>query len=95
MTSSPCSEHVAAPAQRRLVVIEGMPGAGKTTTLSALERLGQLAVGEYVNGDGAALAVSGHPGIADDDGHQANWLRKAARCKDLLRTGRVVYCDRD
>ncbi|HEY4026414.1 MAG TPA: hypothetical protein VGO86_08280 [Candidatus Dormibacteraeota bacterium] len=41
-----------------LIVIEGMPGAGKTSAAAVLERRGHQVVGEY---------VSERPGVEDDE----------------------------
>jgi thymidylate kinase len=78
-----------------LVVLEGMPGVGKTTTADALAELGHAVVGEYTDDEHATIAVHAHPGIDDDDAHQFNWLRKAARCTSLLDQSPVAYADRD
>ncbi|MGH3253029.1 MAG: hypothetical protein ACRDOI_43395, partial [Trebonia sp.] len=51
--------------------------------------------GEYTNDAHATIAVHAHPAIDDDDAHQLNWLRKAARCTSLLDRSPVVYADRD
>lgn len=97
LTSSKPSSETAFPAAPagRLVVLEGMPGAGKTTAAGALAELGHAVVGEYTNNAHATIAVHAHPGVDDDDGHQLNWLRKAARCTSLLNQSPVVYADRD
>lgn len=87
-----CSDPVAVHA--RLIVLEGMPGAGKTTAAARLQRLGWQVIGEYTSADGTTVAASEHPGVEDDDAHQANWLRKAAQCATALHTG-VIYADRD
>lgn len=79
----------------RLVVLEGMPGAGKTTTIEALSNLGHDVVGEYVDESSGTLDHDEHPGVDDDDGHQLNWSRKADRCTQLLGAHPVVYVDRD
>lgn len=96
-TSSKPSSNTVFPAARagRLVVLEGMPGAGKTTAADALAELGHAVVGEYTNDAHATIAVHAHPGVDDDDAHQLNWLRKAARCTSLLNRSPVVYADRD
>ena len=92
----PCSEPVVPPALRgRLIVLEGMPGAGKTTTATALAARGHSVVGEYTSDTDATLAIQDHPDISDDDAHQANWLRKAAQCTARLACYPVVYADRD
>jgi len=72
-----------------------MPGAGKTTTATALAACGHSVVGEYTSDTEATLAIGDHPGISDDDAHQANWLRKAAQCTARLACHPVVYADRD
>lgn len=96
-TSSKPSSDLAVPDARagRLVVLEGMPGAGKTTAADALADLGRAVVGEYTNDAHATIAVRAHPEVDDDDAHQLNWLRKAARCTSLLDRSPVVYADRD
>jgi predicted ATPase len=91
-TQHPCSDLPGVHA--RLIVLEGMPGAGKTTAAAELQRRGRQVIGEYTSADGATVAISDHPGAEDDDGHQANWIRKAAQCAAALRTG-AVYADRD
>jgi predicted ATPase len=79
----------------RLIVLEGMPGAGKTTAAGALAVLGHAVVGEYTDDASSTLAVSAHPHVDDDDAHQRNWLRKAAQCAALLDRHPVVFADRD
>ena len=94
--SQPYSDRRALPALRdRLIVLEGMPGAGKTTAARALAALGLPVLGEYTDDADATIAVSQHPDVADDDAHQQNWLRKAARCTARLAGGDTVYADRD
>ena len=68
-----------------LVVIEGMPGAGKTSAIGLLERRGRQVVAEY---------VSDRPGVEDDEAHQRNWIAKTAVAIDLAREG-PVFSDRD
>jgi len=94
--SRPCSD-VPAPAAppARLIVLEGMPGAGKTTAAGTLAALGHMIVGEYTDDDSSTLAIHDHPGISDDDAHQRNWLRKAAQCSARLDHHQIVYADRD
>jgi hypothetical protein len=82
------------PVHARLIVLDGMPGAGKTTAAARLHQQGWQVIGEYTGADGTTVAVSEHPGVEDDDAHQANWLRKAAQCATALHSG-VVYADRD
>ncbi|MGH3122351.1 MAG: AAA family ATPase [Trebonia sp.] len=94
--SSPCSEPPVPPARHgRLIVLEGMPGAGKTTAATALAGRGHSVVGEYTSDTEATLAIGDHPDVSDDDAHQANWLRKAAQCAARLASRPVVYADRD
>ena len=94
-TSRPCSDTAPAAREARLIVLEGMPGAGKTTTATALAAQGHSVVGEYTDDRNATIAIAAHPDIGDDDAHQANWLRKAAQCAARLATRTVVYADRD
>jgi predicted ATPase len=97
MTASrPCSDtRPLAVAQRQLIVLEGMPGAGKTTAACALARRGLPVLGEYTGIADAAIAISQHPPVTDDIAHQGNWLRKAAQCAARLAHGLTVYADRD
>jgi thymidylate kinase len=68
-----------------LIVIEGMPGAGKTSAISVLERRGHHVVGEY---------VSERPCVDDDEAHQRNWIAKRAIAARAATSGNV-FCDRD
>lgn len=79
----------------RLVVLEGMPGAGKTVIATALEREGRTVLGEYVTPLGDTLPHGQHPPVDDDDAHQRNWTIKAARARASLAAGNPVACDRD
>lgn len=82
------------PARRsRFVVLEGMPGAGKTTVLRELAADGHAVVGEYLAHDGHVLDLSDHPVTDDDAGHMTNLLRKH-RQMERIHTS-PVYCDRD
>jgi predicted ATPase len=94
MTASSRFSDASSP-RARLVVLEGMPGAGKTTTATALVALGYSVVGEYTDGSAATITITAHPDVADDDAHQANWLRKAAQCATRLARCPVVCADRD
>ena len=94
--SSTCSDASIPPVPRAgLIVLEGMPGAGKTTAAVALASMGHSVVGEYTDDRDTTIAISAHPGVGDDDGHQRNWLRKAAQCTARLASSPVVYADRD
>jgi hypothetical protein len=97
MTSAPSSDPLAGAGlpPGRLVVLEGMPGAGKTTLAAALAAGGAAVLGEYTAPGGATVPVSEHPGPADGGAHDANWLRKASQAAAARRSGRVVYLDRD
>ncbi|CUU60992.1 Thymidylate kinase [Parafrankia irregularis] len=77
-----------------LVVVEGMPGAGKTTLVGQLAAAGWPTVGEYTTPGGETLALAGHPPVGDDAGHQGNWLRKATQA-GMLRDHGPVVVDRD
>ncbi|MGH3250949.1 MAG: hypothetical protein ACRDOI_32735, partial [Trebonia sp.] len=63
LTSSKPSSDLTVPSAwaGRLVVLEGMPGAGKTTAAGALAGLGHAVVGEYTNDAHATIAVHAHP----------------------------------
>jgi hypothetical protein len=94
-SSSGCSEGDLTPAAG-LVVLEGMPGAGKTTAVAALAAAGACVLGEYTDASAATVDVVRHPAAGDDGAHQGNWLRKAAQCAALLDAGHpVVFADRD
>lgn len=81
------------PSSSRLVSIEGMPGAGKTTLANQLAVTGHTVIGEYTTSAGHALDVEQHPVVADDDAHQANWLRKHRQV--TCATAATVVLDRD
>ena len=90
MNTPPCSEHRLV----SLLVVEGTPGAGKTTLITALATRGLRTVGEYVTPTGATLAWADHPGVDEDQAHQQNWTAKHDLAHDP-GSGRVVACDRD
>ncbi|MFC1403173.1 MULTISPECIES: AAA family ATPase [Streptacidiphilus] len=75
-----------------VTVVEGMPGAGKTTVLSALARAGRTVLPEYTTPAGDLLDHDRHPRHDDEDSHLANWLRKADHLRG--RSG-PVWVDRD
>ncbi|MBY8889209.1 AAA family ATPase [Streptomyces sp. PTM05] len=74
------------------LTVEGLPGAGKTTALRALERAGHTVLGEYTTTGGALLAPADHPHHRDEAAHLTNWLRKAAQVRGC--TG-PVWVDRN
>jgi AAA domain len=79
-----------------LLVLEGMPGTGKTTTATRLAAEGQHVIGEYVTSAGAAILVADHPPVSDDNAHQANWLTKHRHATAALAAAAgPVFCDRD
>jgi hypothetical protein len=53
---TPCSDHL--PQLGRLLVLEGMPGAGKTTAVTRLGAEGWQVIGEYTTASGATIPVS-------------------------------------
>jgi predicted ATPase len=79
----------------RVIVMEGMPGAGKTTAARALAERGLPVLGEYTDDTNAVIAVALHPAAGDDAAHQQNWIRKAAQCRARQADGGTVYADRD
>jgi len=87
------SNHAPAPLGP-LVVLEGMPGAGKTTAVTALAAEGRQVVGEYTTAGGVTIPVTDHPAVDDDHAHQANWLIKHRHTSTVRRSG-PVFCDRD
>src|SRR5229473_477540 len=82
------------PRAGQLIVLEGMPRAGKTTLAHALAAGGARVLGEYTTTSGATIPLSGHPGTVDGAAHDANWLRKAGqRCawaQDCLAGGQLL-----
>jgi predicted ATPase len=95
-TSPPCSDTMPLTVPRDgMIVLEGMPGAGKTTAAGALTGRGLPVLGEYTDNADATIAISAHPPVDDDDAHQQNWLRKTTQCAARLAHGGMVYADRD
>lgn len=86
-TNRPCSD------PPRLVAIEGMPAAGKTTLADRLAADGHTVIGEYIEHNGQLIDVQRHPAVSENDAHQANWLRKHQHA--LRIDAPVVYLDRD
>jgi predicted ATPase len=68
-----------------LIVLEGMPGAGRTTALGVLGGRGRQVVGEY---------LCARPGVDEDEAHQGNWIAKAEVSAEAVTRGHV-FCDRD
>ncbi|MGH3548277.1 MAG: glycosyltransferase family 4 protein [Pseudonocardiaceae bacterium] len=77
-----------------MLVLEGMPGAGKTTAATALAAENWTVVGEYTSPTGAIIPTEAHPALDDDTAHQHNWLRKHHQVQAARRDG-PVFCDRD
>lgn len=75
-----------------VVVIEGMPGAGKTMLLNALAADGHAVLPEYTTRTGALLTHGEHPDHTDEHGHLENWIRKT---EQLRRHRELVLVDRD
>lgn len=98
MIRSACSEtplrHRGPGAEGVLLVLEGLPGAGKTTAAQALGRDFPV-LGEYARPDGRTLAKSAHPAADHDGAHQDNWVIKARLAQEYLATNPVVIADRD
>lgn len=90
-TSLTCSER----AVGRVITIEGMPGAGKTTAANHLTAAGHAVVGEYTSYSGSPTSLDEHPAVDDDRAHQANWLRKHRAAIDRRSAGATVFVDRD
>lgn len=82
------------PALGKLIVAEGPPGSGKSSTLDLLAARGRAVIGEYATDDGATVAVSDHPAVDDDAAHQHNWLVKHVHATTARRAG-PVWMDRD
>lgn len=78
----------------RVLVLEGMPGAGKTTLATHLSCHGHMVVPEYAGADGAVTEQAEHPDVDHDDAHQSNWLRKHRLAATAGEEG-AVWMDRD
>jgi len=76
-----------------MIVLEGMPGAGKTTAAEVLARQGRTVLGEYLDHHGETVPVTAHPGVDDDHAHQTNWLTKHQH--RIAAGGGPVFLDRD
>jgi hypothetical protein len=77
-----------------VVVLEGMPGAGKTTAATVLAGQSWTVIGEYTTATGEVVPIQAHPAVDDDAGHQHNWLRKHHQVHAARHHGPVI-CDRD
>lgn len=71
-------------------VVEGMPGAGKTTALAGLADHGRIVLGEYTDDRAQLLDLAAHPRHDDENLHLTNWLRKDAQARHLARGGSVI-----
>ncbi|MGH3692555.1 MAG: AAA family ATPase [Pseudonocardiaceae bacterium] len=91
MFSPPCSDTAG---RYPVLVLEGMPGAGKTTAATALATENHTVIGEYTAPAGNVIPINAHPAVDDDAGHQTNWLRKHHQIQVARRHG-PVFCDRD
>lgn len=89
---SPCSD--TSTGWYPVLVLEGMPGAGKTTAATALAAKHWTVIGEYTTVTGEVVPIQAHPAVDDDAGHQRNWLRKHHQVQAARRSGPVI-CDRD
>ncbi|MGH3623096.1 MAG: AAA family ATPase [Sciscionella sp.] len=92
LTRPPCSD--TATADNPVLVLEGMPGAGKTTTAATLAAENRIVIGEYTTTTGDVVPIEAHPHVDDDAGHQHNWLLKHHQVHAARRHG-PVFCDRD
>ncbi|MGH3771110.1 MAG: AAA family ATPase [Pseudonocardiaceae bacterium] len=91
LASPPCSDTTG---RYPVLVLEGMPGAGKTTAATALAAENRTVIGEYTTPTGEIIPIEAHPAVDDDAGHQRNWLRKNHHIQTARRHG-PVFCDRD
>jgi predicted ATPase len=91
LPSPPCSD---ATGRHPVLVLEGMPGAGKTTAATTLATENRIVVGEYTTMTGDVIPIEAHPTVDDDAGHQYNWLRKHHQVQSGCCYS-PVFCDRD
>lgn len=91
-TKPPCSDP--ATGLHPVLVLEGRPGAGKTTAATALAAENHTVIGEYTTPTGEVVPIQQHPAVDDDTGHQHNWLRKHHQIHAARHRGPVVV-DRD
>lgn len=91
-TRRPCSD--AATGWYPVLVLEGMPGAGKTTAAATLAAQNWTVIGEYTTVTGDVVPIHAHPDVGDDAAHQRNWLRKHHQVHAARHHG-PVFCDRD
>ncbi|HEU0086760.1 MAG TPA: AAA family ATPase [Pseudonocardiaceae bacterium] len=92
LTRLSCSELPTS--QYPVLVLEGMPGAGKTTAATILAAENRAVIGEYTTLTGDVVPIDAHPAVVDDAAHQRNWLRKHRQVQAARRTS-PVFCDRD
>ncbi|MGH3719561.1 MAG: hypothetical protein ACRDRI_12135 [Pseudonocardiaceae bacterium] len=91
LPSPPCSDTTG---RYPVLVLEGMPGADKTTAATVLAAENRTVIGEYTTPTGDIIPIEAHPTVDDDAGHQRNWLRKNHHIQVARRHG-PVFCDRD
>lgn len=94
LTKPPCSDTSTGLNPVLVLVLEGMPGAGKTTAATTLAAENRTVIGEYTTAAGGVVPTEAHPAVGDDDGHQRNWLLKHHQVHAARRTG-PVFVDRD
>jgi len=91
LPNPPCSE---ATSRHPVLVLEGMPGAGKTTAATTLASANHIVISEYTTPTGDVIPIEAHPAGDDDAGHLHNWLRKHHQVH-AVRCHGPVFCDRD
>jgi hypothetical protein len=92
LTKPPCSD--TATDRNPVLVLEGMPGAGKTTAATALAAENRTVIGEYTTTTGDVIPIEAHPAVDDDASHQHNWLLKHHQVQEARCRG-PVFVDRD